>query len=164
MQAIGVGGGHANFLHAPEQSRAGGLFLRRIHRARFRKGGAAELLQPHMVRTDLTATWAIDRDGVLYHGRRCAPPSVCGQCFPASIPDAPCPPAVYVPAMTNAFAVVLDSACMRRAAAEGVPETVIAAIYLLREYNVDEIAASLGRTSSGTSSGWLTAVQAAIRP
>ena len=45
--------------------------------------------------------------------------------------------------MTNAFGVVLDSAGMRRAAAEGVPETVIAAIYLLREHNVDEIAAKL---------------------
>ena len=35
--------------------------------------------------------------------------------------------------MTNAFGVVLDSAGMRRAAVEGVPETVIAAIYLLHE-------------------------------
>ena len=40
--------------------------------------------------------------------------------------------------MTNAFGVVLDSAGMRRAAAEGVPETVIAAIYLLHERSVAE--------------------------
>jgi hypothetical protein len=35
--------------------------------------------------------------------------------------------------MSNAFGVVLDSASARRAAVEGVPETVIAAIYLLHE-------------------------------
>jgi hypothetical protein len=45
--------------------------------------------------------------------------------------------------MTNVFGVVLDSAGVRRAAAEGVPETVIAAIYLLHERSVDEIVAKL---------------------
>jgi hypothetical protein len=45
--------------------------------------------------------------------------------------------------MTNAFRVVLDSASVRRAAVEGVPETVIAAIYLLHERSVDEVAAKL---------------------
>ena len=45
--------------------------------------------------------------------------------------------------MTNAFRIVLDSASVRRAAAEGVSETVIAAIYLLHERSVDEIAAKL---------------------
>jgi hypothetical protein len=45
--------------------------------------------------------------------------------------------------MTNAFGVVLDSAGMRRAAAEEAPETVIAAIYLLHERSVDEIVAKL---------------------
>ena len=33
--------------------------------------------------------------------------------------------------MTNRFGVVLDNASVRRAAVEGVPESVIAAIYLL---------------------------------
>jgi hypothetical protein len=45
--------------------------------------------------------------------------------------------------MTNAFGVVLDSAGMRRAAAEAVPETVIAAIYLLHERSVADIVAKL---------------------
>jgi len=45
--------------------------------------------------------------------------------------------------MTNAFGVVLDSASVRRAAVEGVPETVIAAIYLLHERSIDEIASKL---------------------
>ena len=45
--------------------------------------------------------------------------------------------------MTNAFRIVLDSASVRRAAAEGVSETVIAAIYLLHERGVDEVAAKL---------------------
>jgi hypothetical protein len=49
----------------------------------------------------------------------------------------------YVRAMTNAFGVELDSASIRRAAAEAVPETVIAAIYLLYERTVDEIASKL---------------------
>jgi len=51
--------------------------------------------------------------------------------------------------MTNAFGVVLDSAGMRRAAAEGVPETVMAAIYLLHERGVDEVAAKLGPDELG---------------
>ncbi len=45
--------------------------------------------------------------------------------------------------MTNAFGVVLDSASVRRATVEGVPETVIAAIYLLHERSIDEIASKL---------------------
>jgi hypothetical protein len=45
--------------------------------------------------------------------------------------------------MTNAFGVVLDSASVRWAAAEGVPETVIAAVLLLDERSVDEIASKL---------------------
>jgi hypothetical protein len=45
--------------------------------------------------------------------------------------------------MSNAFGVELDSAGVRRAIAESVPETVIAAIYLLHERSVDEIAAKL---------------------
>jgi hypothetical protein len=49
----------------------------------------------------------------------------------------------YAAAMTNAFGVELDSAGLRRVAAEGVPETVIAAIYLLHERSVDEIASKL---------------------
>jgi transposase len=40
-------------------------------------------------------------------------------------------------------AIRLDSAGLRRVAAEGVPETVIAAIYLLHERSVDEIASKL---------------------
>ena len=50
--------------------------------------------------------------------------------------------------MTNAFGVVLDSASVRWAAAEGVPETVIAAVLLLEEWGIgggiDEIVAKLG--------------------
>jgi hypothetical protein len=49
----------------------------------------------------------------------------------------------YVPAMTNAFGVVLDSASVRRAAVEGVPETVIAAVRLLHKKSVDEVASKL---------------------
>jgi hypothetical protein len=45
--------------------------------------------------------------------------------------------------MTNAFGVVLDSASVRRAAVEGVPETVIAAIYLLHDTSVDEVVTKL---------------------
>jgi hypothetical protein len=46
--------------------------------------------------------------------------------------------------MTNAFGVVLDNASVRRAVVEGVPETVIAAIYLLHERrSVAEIVAKL---------------------
>jgi hypothetical protein len=46
--------------------------------------------------------------------------------------------------MTNAFGVVLDSASLRWAAAEGVPETVIAAVLLLEGGSIDEIVAKLG--------------------
>jgi len=45
----------------------------------------------------------------------------------------------------NAFGFVLDDASLRRAAVEGVPETVIAAIYLLHERGVGEVAAKLTR-------------------
>jgi hypothetical protein len=57
-------------------------------------------------------------------------------------PAARSPLSGYVGAMTNAFGVVLDSASVRWAAAEGVPETVIA-VCLLHERSVDEIAAKL---------------------
>jgi hypothetical protein len=43
-------------------------------------------------------------------------------------------------AHTNAFCVVLDSASVRRAVAEGVSETVIAAVLLFHERSVEEIA------------------------
>jgi hypothetical protein len=45
--------------------------------------------------------------------------------------------------MANAFGVVLDSASVRRATVEGVPETVIAAIYLLHENSVEAVASKL---------------------
>ena len=45
--------------------------------------------------------------------------------------------------MANAFGLVLDSASVRRAAVEGVPETVIGTIYLLHENSVDDIASKL---------------------
>ena len=45
--------------------------------------------------------------------------------------------------MTNAFRIVLDNASVRRAAAEGVSETVIAAVLLLHERSVDKVAAKL---------------------
>ena len=62
--------------------------------------------------------------------------------FAAALKDASCPLAGYIPAM-NAFGFVLDDASLRRAAVEGVPETVIAAIYLLHERSVGEVAAKL---------------------
>jgi hypothetical protein len=45
--------------------------------------------------------------------------------------------------MTNAYGIVLDDASLRWAAAESVPETVIAALCLLETRNVDEIVARL---------------------
>ena len=48
-------------------------------------------------------------------------------------------------AMANPYGVVLDDASLRWAAAEGVPESVIAAICLLDEKSVDEIVAKLSR-------------------
>jgi hypothetical protein len=57
--------------------------------------------------------------------------------------DASCPLAGYVLAMSNGFGFVLDDASLRRAAVEGVPETVIAAIYLLHERSVGDVAAKL---------------------
>jgi hypothetical protein len=47
--------------------------------------------------------------------------------------------------MNNAFGFVLDDASVRRAAVEGVPETVIAAIYLLHERSVEDVASKLER-------------------
>jgi hypothetical protein len=45
--------------------------------------------------------------------------------------------------MGNPYGISLDDASLRRAAAEGVPESVIAAICLLDEKSVDEIVARL---------------------
>jgi hypothetical protein len=45
--------------------------------------------------------------------------------------------------MTNPYGVVLDDASLRWAAAESVPETVIAAICLLETRSMDEIVARL---------------------
>ena len=45
--------------------------------------------------------------------------------------------------MTNVFGVELHSESVRWAAAEGVSETVIAAVLLLHERSVDEIASKL---------------------
>jgi hypothetical protein len=50
--------------------------------------------------------------------------------------------AQYLPAMTNPFGAELHSESMRWAAAEGVSETVIAAVLLLHERSVDKIAPS----------------------
>ena len=47
---------------------------------------------------------------------------------------------------TNAYGVVLDEASLRWAAAESVPETVIAAICLLETRSVDEVVARLTST------------------
>ena len=51
--------------------------------------------------------------------------------------------------MSNAFGFVLDDASVRRAAVEGVPETVIAAIYLLHERSVDEVESKLTPSELG---------------
>jgi hypothetical protein len=45
--------------------------------------------------------------------------------------------------MPNPYGITLDSASIRWAAAEGVPEVVIAATRLLHERSVDEIASKL---------------------
>jgi hypothetical protein len=45
--------------------------------------------------------------------------------------------------MANPYGITLDDASLRWAAAEGVPESVIAAICLLDEKSVDEIVAKL---------------------
>ena len=63
--------------------------------------------------------------------------------FAAALKDASCPLAGYVLAISNAFGFVLDDTSLRRAVVEGVPETVIAAIYLLHERSVGEVAAKL---------------------
>jgi len=46
-------------------------------------------------------------------------------------------------ALANPYGIMLDDASLRWAAAEGVPESVIAAICLLDEKSVDEIVAKL---------------------
>jgi hypothetical protein len=46
--------------------------------------------------------------------------------------------------MTNHFGAVLHDESVRWAAAEGVPETVITAVRLLHERNVDAIVPALG--------------------
>ena len=46
--------------------------------------------------------------------------------------------------MSNLFGIALDQAWLRWAAAEGVTETVIAAVALLHERSVEEIAAKPG--------------------
>ena len=63
--------------------------------------------------------------------------------FLAAAPAALRPLAGYIAATVNAFGVILDDASVRRAAVEGVPETVIAAIYLLHENSVNDIASKL---------------------
>ena len=49
----------------------------------------------------------------------------------------------------NAFGFALDDASVRRAAVEGVPETVIAAIYLLHERSVEDVASKLTPSELG---------------
>jgi hypothetical protein len=49
----------------------------------------------------------------------------------------------YILGMPNTYGVMLDPAAVRWAIAEGVPETVIAAVLLLHEQSVDEIVAKL---------------------
>jgi hypothetical protein len=49
----------------------------------------------------------------------------------------------YVSVMANPYGIKLDDRSLRWAAAEGVPESVIAAICLLDEKSVDEIVAKL---------------------
>ena len=56
---------------------------------------------------------------------------------------APADAAWYARAMGNAYGITLDDASLRWAAAESVPETVIAAICLLETMSVDEIVARL---------------------
>ncbi len=48
--------------------------------------------------------------------------------------------------MTNCFGVLLHPDDLRWAAAEGVSETVIAAVLLLHEHSVDEIVPELSAT------------------
>ena len=74
-------------------------------------------------------------------------------------------------AMGNPYGITLDDASLRWAAAEGVPESVIAAICLLDEKSVDEIVAKLspveleqvikivGRSPRGYPSGALEALK-----
>jgi hypothetical protein len=47
--------------------------------------------------------------------------------------------------MPNPYGIALDEASIRWAAAEGVSETIIAAVLLLHEKSVDEVAAKLRR-------------------
>jgi hypothetical protein len=57
--------------------------------------------------------------------------------------SAPTPPPKYVPDMSNRFGIELDQTSLRWAAAEGVSETVIAAVSLLHQRSVEEIAGKL---------------------
>ena len=66
--------------------------------------------------------------------------------------------------MSNLFGIALDQPSLRWAAAGGVSETVIAAVSLLHQRSVEEIAGKLSRQSSRTLPGSLAAAQAATRP
>ena len=54
--------------------------------------------------------------------------------------------------MTNRYGVMLDPSSLLWAAAEGVSETVIAAVLLLHERSVEEIVAKLGAVTRTESS------------
>jgi hypothetical protein len=68
----------------------------------------------------------------------CAKISVAGYAL-----DAHSPPPGYVAVMANPYGITLDDDALHWAAAEGVPEAVIAAVHLLPERSVDEVAAKL---------------------
>ena len=51
--------------------------------------------------------------------------------------------AMHISGMPNPYGITLDEASIRWAAAEGVSETIIAAVLLLHEKSVDEVAAKL---------------------
>ena len=57
--------------------------------------------------------------------------------------SAPTPLTGYVPDMSNLFGISLDQSWLRWAAVESVTETVIAAVALLHERSVEEIAGKL---------------------
>ena len=52
----------------------------------------------------------------------------------------------YISGMPNQYGITLDQAFIRWAAAEGVSETIIAAVSLLHEKSVEEVAAKLGQS------------------
>ena len=66
--------------------------------------------------------------------------------------------------MSNRFGMELDQASLRWAAAEGVSETVIAAVLLLHERGVEEIAGKLMPAELAVLPGSLAAARAATRP